>query len=115
MNNPISRTRMERTKDRIQHYSLEARECFDCNEVYYPKIHSQPYVIQFGIIFIGISIVVLLNFVVPAWLYALIPLPILLFMVIYYLIDRKSVYNKMSKVKYGNIVIECPKCGEDKV
>jgi len=114
MDNPLSQTRMEYTKDRIQHYSKEARECLDCGQIYYPKVHSQPYIVQFGAIIVGIAIFSVFKLGAPAWLYAALPLPLLLFMIYYYLKDRKAVSSKMVKPKYGQVIVECPECGGDK-
>ena len=106
---------MEYRKDRIQHFSKEARECSDCGQVYHPKLHSQPYVVQFGAIVIGILIFAIFKVGAPVWLYAALPLPLLLFMIFYYRKDRKAVSSKMARPKYGQIIIECPECGGDRV
>lgn len=105
---------MEFTKDRIQHYSNDVRECRDCGHRYFPKVHSQPYVVQFGAIILGIGLYVVFKMQAPTWLYAGIPVIILPAMLVYFLKDRKQVSPKMTKVKYGQIIIECPECGGDK-
>ena len=115
MKNALSKTRMEFTKDRIQHYSQEARECPDCGHVYYPKVHCQPYIVQFGAILIGIALFAIFKFGAPPWLYAALPLLIIGFMIAYHKKDRKLVSPKMRKVKYGEIIVECPECGGDKL
>jgi hypothetical protein len=114
MNNRLSRTNFEFTKDRIQHYSQDPRKCRDCGHIYYPKVHSQSYVVQLGAVFTGVFLyysireqnIDILNMCIPVF--------ILLFMFFYHRKDRKAVSPKMDKVKYGQVVVECPECGKDK-
>ena len=112
MDNPLSKTRMEFTRDRIQHYSKEARICRDCAHRYYPKVHSQPYIVQFGAVLVGVAIFFLIKYGAPL-LYLAFPLVFAVMVIVYYNKDRKAVSPKMQKPKYGEIIIECPKCGKD--
>jgi hypothetical protein len=113
MKNALSKTRMAFTKDRIQHYATDERTCCDCSHVYYPKVHSQSYIVQFGAILVGIVVIAIFKLGAPAWLYAALPLPILIWMIAYHHKDRNAVSPKMQKVKYGEVIIECPVCGGD--
>ena len=90
---------MKFTRDRIQHYSQEARECSDCGHTYFPKVHSQPYIVQFGAILMGVTIFVIFKIGAPNWLYLALPIPILFWMIAYYRKDRKLVSPRMRKVK----------------
>lgn len=114
MKNPLSKTRFEFTKDRIQHHSLNPRICRECGEIYYPKVHSQPYIVQFGAILIGLACYLIFRFNAPVWLYAGLPIAIIIWMLIYYYKDRKAVSPKMVQPKYGQLIIECPKCDGDR-
>jgi len=111
--NPLTRTKFKFTKDRIQHYSDEQRACADCGEVYYPKVHSQPYLVQFGAIIIGLGLLIVFKLSAPTWLYLAIPIPIIIFIFVYSQRDRRKV-GSGHKARYGEVIIQCPHCGGDK-
>jgi hypothetical protein len=108
MKNPISKTHFEFTKDRIQHYSNDLYICSGCNNQYHPKVHSQPYYIQFGAIILGLLLGALFISQSPVWSYfvaAFILLPY------FYFYSKKERKISVGKLKYGDIILECPKCG----
>ncbi len=110
-NNPVSRTRFEVTADRLQHYSIDEYSCDDCGYRYHPKVHSQPYVVQFGVILIGIAVFVVFKTQAPVWLYALLPALIGGYMLWYHNRDRRiASADGTARLRYGDIVFECPEC-----
>ena len=83
--------------------------------VYHPKVHRQPYFIQFGAIIIGIAIFVAFKTYTPPWLYTLLPLLLVVFMVWYLYKDRHvTTANGAKKIRFGDIVFGCPECGSTK-
>lgn len=111
VNNPLSKTHFKVTADRLQHYTNDKYVCDDCGHRYYPKVHSQPYIVQFGAILIGIAAFVLLKTQAPPWLYALLPALIGGYMLWYHNKDRRiATPSGTQKLRYGDIVLGCPKC-----
>lgn len=107
MQNFLSKTHFEVTKDRLQHYSNEQYECSECGHHYHPKVHSQPYIIQFGIILIGVPAILLIIYKAIIWLFVFGALSSIYFY--FYLKKERKV--AAGEAKYGDIVLECPKCG----
>ncbi|MEO0842646.1 MAG: hypothetical protein AAF063_27595 [Cyanobacteria bacterium J06643_5] len=111
INNPLSKTHFKVTKDRLQHYSNDKYTCSDCGHRYYPKVHSQPYIVQFGSILIGVVIFIMFKTQAPPWLYAMLPLLLGGYMIWYYNKDRRvTTPNRTKKIRYGDIVLSCPEC-----
>jgi len=114
--NPLSKTRLKFTKDRIQHYSEDLYRCAPCGHQFYPKVHSQPYIVQFGAILVGLLIFTLFKTQAPAWMYALLPGVVAVYFIYYHKKDRKAVSRAgSSKIKYGDIILDCPQCGSAEV
>jgi DNA-directed RNA polymerase subunit RPC12/RpoP len=112
INNPLSKTHFKITSDRLQHYTNDKYRCSDCGHQYHPKVHSQPYVIQLGLFVVGIAVYILFIKQASLWLSALILTLILAFFLWYHHKDRQvKTADGTQKVKYGDIVIECPECG----
>ncbi|WP_145182786.1 hypothetical protein [Gimesia chilikensis] len=115
INNPVSKTHFKITSDRLQHFTNETFMCDDCQYDYHPKVHSQPYIVQFGAILIATSLFLVFKFQAPVWLYALLPILIGGYMIWYHNRDRRIMASSStSKLKYGDIILECPKCGSTK-
>jgi DNA-directed RNA polymerase subunit RPC12/RpoP len=115
INNPLSKTHFKITPDRLQHYTNDVYCCSDCGKQYHPKVHSQPYVIQFGAFIVGIAIYTLFIKQAPLWLGAFVLTLIVTIFLWSYSKDRKVKSTEGDrKVKYGDIVIECPECGSQK-
>lgn len=112
--NPLAKTYYEFTKNRIQHYSTTQHTCASCNHAYYPKVHSQTYLVQFGSIIAGLAIFFAFLVFAPK------AMPIIIAAIVGYLIYYKTKKRNISdsatpnSVKYGEIVLECPQCGNNK-
>ncbi|MEL7316521.1 MAG: hypothetical protein AAFN08_16495 [Cyanobacteria bacterium J06559_3] len=112
IHNPLSRTHIKVTRDRLQHYSNDRYACTDCGHRYQPKVHSQPYIVQFGAILAGFALYLVFKLQAPPWLYGLLPAFILGYMVWYYKKDQRLVTpGRNTKIRYGDIVLDCPQCG----
>lgn len=109
MENPLSKTHFEVTTDRLQHYSNDLYICSECGNQYHPKVHSQPYIIQFGAILVGLLIVILLLMQSPIWLYAF---SFFIVLPYFYFYSKKERKISNGKLKYGDIILECPECGD---
>ncbi|WP_425398791.1 hypothetical protein [Aeoliella sp.] len=112
--NPVSRTHFKFTADRIQHYSDDLVQCSACGHDYYPKVHSQPYLVQFAAILVGLSVFLAFKLHAPPWLYVVGPVAILVATLLYARRDRR-IHNRSERLRYGDIVPECPECGSDKL
>lgn len=111
MDNPLSKTHLEFTKDRIQHYSHDTYACTGCENQYHPKVHSQPYIIQFGTITSALILASLLLTQSKIWLYLTAIFVIFIALPHLYFYSKKERNISTGKLKYGDIVLECPKCG----
>jgi len=112
INNPLSKTHFKFTKDRIQHYSTVAYRCSACGNHYHPKVHSQPYIVQFGAIILGLTLFLLFKFQAPPWLYVMLPLFMGGYIVWYYRKERRvSKAGQTESIRYGDILLDCPQCG----
>lgn len=110
INNPLSGTHFKATKNRLQHYANDYYACTECRHQYHPMVHSQPYVIQFGAILIGLAIFVVFKTQAPPWLYGVMPVAILAYMFWYRSCDRR-IASDDKPIRYGQIILECPECG----
>ena len=106
--NPISKTYFKPTKDRLQHFTLDYYICTQCNNKYQAKIHSQPYIVQFGAILLGLSIVIFL-LLKSAIIFYVYGAACLTYLGIY--ANKKRKAGVAAKTKYGDIILECPSCG----
>ncbi|MBT4540341.1 hypothetical protein HOC35_02410 [Candidatus Woesearchaeota archaeon] len=121
--NPVSKTYFKAEGDRLQHYNQDLYKCNSCGHKYHPKVHSGTYKEQFKGIITG-----LLLFFIPFFLgwitnnywvtfitYGALMIFAAIYFVYYALIKkRKEVSSKSKKIKYGNIILECPKCKSTK-
>ncbi len=108
INNSLSKTFFKFEKDRIQHYTHRKFKCLECDLQYNPKVHSQPYIVQFGAIIIGVLIYFLMKYYLrPVYL-----LPFLIPIFIWYYQKTRKVKRagQTEKIKYGQVVLECPNC-----
>ena len=110
LHNPVSRTHLKVTADRLQHYSNDLFRCDECGHEYHPKVYSQPYVVQFGAILVGLAIFAVFKVQAPPWLYVVAPIVILGLVYGYSRRDRHVVAGG-SPVRYGDYITECPRCG----
>lgn len=108
MDNPLSKTTFGFEADRIQHYTNELYECANCKYTYHPKVHSQPYIVQIVAIVVALAIVLGLFAFGKIWLYAFVAVIALPYLA-YYRRRARRVSN--GSPKYGDIILECPKCG----
>jgi len=110
-NNPLSRTHIEHTSDRAQHYTNDLFVCDDCGHQYYPKVHSSTYVTDVISILVGALVVVLLLMKSSIWLYAVAGFIAMPYLYWYRKRERRVVALKgEEKIRYGDIVLDCPNC-----
>jgi len=106
--NSASKTHFVATRDRLQHFSNDYYECSGCKNQYHPKVHSQPYVIQFGIILVCIPVYLFIMYKSVVGVYVLSGL----FAIYLYFYFKKERKVSAKKLKYGDIILECPECGD---
>lgn len=111
INNPLSKTHFKVTADRLQHYTNDEYTCAKCGQRYHPKVHSQPYIVQFGAALIGLSLYLVFLLQAPPWLYGLLPVLLGGYMLWYNNHDRKIASTDGSRrIRYGEIILDCPAC-----
>jgi Ca2+/Na+ antiporter len=122
--NPASKTYFKATKGKLQHYSEDLYKCKSCGKSYHPKVRSGSNMAHLVGTLIALVIVVT-PFVVAVilgslWLFFGSAIVLVVFMMIYvpyylFIKKRKVVKKGAKKIKYGDIILNCPKCGSTKV
>lgn len=109
MIHPFSKTRMEFTRDRIQHYSLDEHTCCSCGHRYFPKVLSQTYLMQFGMMPVVVVGYVFVAGVLPKSAFSVL-IGVVWILAAWTLIKSRS-KTRTPGTKWGDLVFECPACG----
>ncbi len=107
--NPASKTFFEYEKDRIQHYSKNKYECQSCGCKYQPKVYSQPYILQFGVVVLSVVAIILI-FLKSINIFLITAVISTLYAIYYMKKERRVWLRNGRKPKYGEIILECPNC-----
>ncbi|MBT4804884.1 hypothetical protein HON71_01805 [Candidatus Woesearchaeota archaeon] len=121
--NPASKTYFKSIKGKIQHYSEDLYKCKSCNKSYHPKVSSGSNAAHLVGTLIAL-VIVIVPFVVAIileniWLFFGFGIVLVTFMLIYvpyyiFIKKRKVVKRTAKKIRYGEIILDCPKCGSTK-
>ena len=110
--NPISKTYYQYENGKTQHYSEWLYTCNACGHAYLPRVLSQSNLIRLAAIVVGFAVFALIIIFFQKQLYLLF-IAMAAYATLYCFFKKRKEWKKgeTRAPKYGELIIECPKCG----